>query len=286
MPAPALGSRVEVRLGLAFWVVAGTAAALRGAFFDWLPYAATVLAVVLVWPIARRAAVAGAVLDWLPLAFVVFTYEMLHRVVPSCWRATIDAPLAAADRAIFGRDAAVLLEPVVSRPLTAAMAVAYSAYYVLPVGLAVWFYARRARAAFRELVAGEVGALFIGYLGYMFLPTLGPHAWLPLSTFSVPLDGDFIGPAIRSLNAGFGGAFPRDAFPSLHTANAVTMLLVAWKHDRRAFAVCLLPCCVLVFSTVYLRFHYVVDVAAGAALAVLWQLAVPRIVAREEASRA
>jgi membrane-associated phospholipid phosphatase len=32
---------------------------------------------------------------------------------------------------------------------------------------------------------------------------------------------------------------------------------------------------------VYLRWHYVVDVVAGAALAVAWQAFVPRIVARE-----
>ena len=47
MPAPALVSRVEVRIGLAFWIVAGTAAALTGAFWEWLPYAAPVGALVL-----------------------------------------------------------------------------------------------------------------------------------------------------------------------------------------------------------------------------------------------
>jgi membrane-associated phospholipid phosphatase len=283
VPAPPLVSRVEVRLGLAFWLVAGVAAALTGAFWDWLAYAAAPIALVAAWPVLRRQAWAEFVLDWLPLPFVVFTYEMLHRVVPVCWRGTFDAPFAAADRTILGDHAAVLLEPIVSRPLTTAMACFYASYYPLTISLAVWFYVRRRRTAFREYCAGEVGALFIGYLGYLFLPTLGPHAALPAETWSVPLDGDFIGPAIRALNGNHHGAFPRDAFPSLHTANAVTILLVTWRHDRRLFGVYLVPCLGLVAATVYLRWHYAVDVAAGAALAVAWQAFVPRFVARESA---
>ncbi len=276
MSAPSLVSRVEVRLGLAFWIVAGLTATIRGAFWDFAPFAAPVAALVLAWPIVSRTSRAQFVLDWLPLPFVVFTYEMLHRVVPLCWRATIDASLAGAVRAVLGGHAAVLLEPIVTRPLTTVLACSYAAYYPLTIGVAVWFYVRGRRPAFREYVAGEIGALFIGYLGYLYLPAVGPHAWLPGSTWSVALDGDFIGPAVRSLNANHGGAFPRDAFPSLHTANAVTILLVAWRHDRRAFLVCLLPCAGLVAATVYLRWHYVVDVVAGAALAMAWQTFVRR----------
>jgi PAP2 superfamily len=281
LPAPPLLSRVELRLGVAFWIVAGTAAAVNGAFWSFLAYAAPVAALVAAWPILRKEPWSGWVLDWLPVPFVVFTYEMLHRVVPGCWRGTIDGWLAGVDVAALGDHAAVLLEPLVSRPLTTLMACFYAAYYPLTLSLAVWLYARRRRIAFREYCAGEVGALFIGYLGYLFLPALGPHAFLTQATWSVPLDGDFIGPAIRSLNASHGGAFPRDAFPSLHTANAVTILLVAWRHDRRAFGVYLVPCLGLVAATVYLRWHYVIDVAVGAALAVAWQAVVPRIVARE-----
>jgi membrane-associated phospholipid phosphatase len=281
VPAPALVSRVEVRIGLAFWIVAGTAAALTGAFWEWLPYAAPVGALVLAWPLVARRTWAGAVLDWLPLVLVVFTYEMLHRVVPGCWQGTIDPWLENADRAVLGNNAGVLLEPLVARPLTTLMACFYAAYYPLTISLAVWLSRRGSRAAFREYCAGAIGSLFIGFLGYLFLPALGPHAFLPPGTWSVPLDGDFIGPAIRSLNANHHGVFPRDAFPSLHTANAVTVLLVARRHDRRAFAVYLVPCLGLIAATVYLRWHYVIDVAAGAALAVAWQPFARRAVAGE-----
>lgn len=286
MTAPAAGGRVEIRLGAAFWVVAGTAAALRGAFAEFLPYAAPVAAAFALWPLVRARPWACAVLDWFPAVFAIATYEMLHRVVPLCWRGTIDPWLAQADAALLGDQAAHLLEPLVAWPLTVAMSVSYACYYPLLVAAAVWFLVRCPRTAFREYAAGIVGSLFLGYLGYLFLPALGPHAWFSGARWIAPLQGDFIGPAIRALNANHGGAFPRDAFPSLHTANAVTILLVARRHDRRALAAFLLPCAGLVAATVYLRWHYVVDLAAGAALAVAWQAAVPGFVAREGAAGA
>lgn len=277
-PAASL-ARVELRLGLAFWIVAGTAAVLNGAAAIFLPYALPVAAFAALWPLLRRRPWAGTLVDWLPFPFVVLTYAMLHGVVPACWTATIDPLLRSWDRALLGADLGTLLDPLTARPLTVVMSVSYTAYYLLAFSLALYWWRGRRRTAFRELMAGEVGALFIGYLGYLFLPAIGPHA--AAATATLPLDGDFIGAAIRSLNDTHAGHFPRDAFPSLHTANAVTVLLVAWRHERRLLLVYALPVAGIIAATMYLRFHYFVDVLAGAALAVAWQAAVPRLVARE-----
>ncbi len=278
--APPLRQRVEIRLGLAFWAAAGTTAVLSGAGRAFAPYAIPLLLLIAAWPLLRPHRWAGAVLDWLPLPFVVLTYEMLHTVVPLCWEGTIDAWLRTADAALLGADVGVLLEPLVSPPLTTLMACFYAGYYLLPVSVGVWWW-RRNRTAFRELMMGEAGALFIGYLGYLFLPAVGPHVHLAADTFGVALDGDFIGDAIRALNENHGGHFPRDAFPSLHTANGVTVLLVVWRHERRLLTIYLPLVTGLVAATMYLRFHYAIDVVAGAALAVAWQVAVVYLVARE-----
>ena len=108
------------------------------------------------------------------------------------------------------------------------MAIFYASYYVLPVSLAVIWY-RRNRPAFRELMMGEVGALFIGYFGYLFLPAVGPHVHLPVEYFGGPLEGDFIGDAIRSLNANHGGAFPREGERRL---GAVELALRGLRGER------------------------------------------------------
>jgi membrane-associated phospholipid phosphatase len=278
--APPLLARVEVRLGLAFWAVAGTAAALCGAAAVFVPFAIPLLLLIAGWPHLRRASWAGAALDWLPFPLVVLTYEMLHAVVPRCWDRTIDTALREADRALIGTDVALLFADATTPALTVTMACFYSSYYLLPVSLAVWWW-RRNRTAFRELMMGEVGALFIGYLGYLFLPAIGPHAHLPVEHFGGPLEGDFIGNAIRSLNDAHSGSFPRDAFPSLHTANGVTAILVCLRHERRLLWIYAPVVTGLVVATMYLRFHYAVDVVAGVVLAILWQVAVVRLVTRE-----
>ena len=47
----------------------------------------------------------------------------------------------------------------------------------------------------------------------------------------------------------------------------VVVLIVAWRHARRVFWWLLPVAALLIFSTVYCRYHYVVDVIAGMVLA-------------------
>ncbi len=62
--------------------------------------------------------------------------------------------------------------------------------------------------------------------------------------------------------------FKQDAFPSGHTAVVLLVLYYAWHYVRGLFWVFLPVVIALIFSTVYLRYHYVIDVLAGILLAV------------------
>jgi membrane-associated phospholipid phosphatase len=58
-----------------------------------------------------------------------------------------------------------------------------------------------------------------------------------------------------------------DAFPSGHTAISLMCLYYAWKEREKKLVAVLIPVVTgLLFSTVYLRYHYVIDVIAGLAL--------------------
>ena len=282
---PRARDRVELRIAAAFWVAAGTTSLLCGSFVDWLPYAVPVGGVALLWPIVRRKAWAPRLLEWLPFPLVLVTYDMLHAVAGRCWNWTLDPWLRGVDRALFGTDVAKALEPLVAPPLTTFLAACYASYYVVLLAVGVRWYLQGRRLAFREFMVAETGALFVGYFGYLFLPAIGPHVYFHASEFTVPLTGDFIGPVIRSRALQHGGLNPRDAFPSLHTANAVTLLLMAWRHERRLLWFVTVPMLGLIVATVYLRFHYVADVLAGAALAVAWQFATIALVRREAGAR-
>ncbi len=99
------------------------------------------------------------------------------------------------------------------------------------------------------------------------MPALGPRFALA-SRQSIPLETTPLSRAI-STTINELERTKYDVFPSGHTMIAAAVLLVAWKRDRKFFFA-LLPVGIgLILSTVYCRYHYVVDVLAGLALAFL-----------------
>jgi membrane-associated phospholipid phosphatase len=53
-------------------------------------------------------------------------------------------------------------------------------------------------------------------------------------------------------------------------------LLFDFKHYRRRFWLLLIPCIALWMSTVYLRYHYVIDLAGGVVIAAVGVFAASR----------
>jgi membrane-associated phospholipid phosphatase len=115
----------------------------------------------------------------------------------------------------------------------------------------------------------------VSFLGYFLVPARGPRFLLDhLQTR--PLEGWWAFPVLREALDWLEGIH-YDCFPSGHTA--VTVL--AWWSSRRlsrglfwtysAYTIC------MVFSTVYLRYHYAIDTVAGAVVAVALLVATPHL---------
>ncbi len=65
-----------------------------------------------------------------------------------------------------------------------------------------------------------------------------------------------------------------DVFPSLHCAISCYILFFDFAHRRWRFFVFVVPCVGLWISTIYLRYHYFIDVIVGFGLSVacLWMV--------------
>lgn len=115
-----------------------------------------------------------------------------------------------------------------------------------------------------SLFDGLIGIYALGFLGYTLIPAMGPHLAMP-DAFGGPLPGG----VLTRINATLvqNGSNHVDVFPSLHTAITVFLMGWMWRHHRRIFPVLLLPAAGLCAATIYLRYHYAVDVAAGILLA-------------------
>ena len=204
--------------------------------------------------------------DFYPIAFIPFVFESLGPLIAAARGSARDELLIAADRAITGRDVTVWLEGIVRPWLTDLLYLCYASYYFIGIilGASLW---RRSPPDARRYIFTLTFSYFVSYAGYFLIPALGPRFALA-SRQHVTLETTALSRAIATtINELERTKF--DVFPSGHTMIAAVVLLVAFRRDRRMFWI-LLPAGIgLVFSTVYCRYHYVVDVLAGLILAVV-----------------
>ncbi len=215
--------------------------------------------------------------DFLPFLLVIWGYENMHLVTETVHFEDKHRWLIAADEWMFrGVNPVVWLERWVSPSLTNLMSAAYAGYFFYTPVLAMVLYRRGQIGGFRDTMLAVVMTLLVGFVGYVAVPALAPYFTMR-ERFSVSLQGSPLAQKALDLYTISSLAVPRDCFPSLHTAVTLVTLMFAWRLWRGYFRV-LLPCAAaLVFSTMYLRLHYVIDLVAAVPLAAFTVWAAPRL---------
>lgn len=236
---------------------------------------------------AGREAKEGSVLwlfrHWYPLLYISACYREMSILIPAIRGTDLDAAMARLDYAIWGVHPTVWLERVQAPWLTESLQIVYTLFLpgVLVVVGVLWL--RKRMAEFRYNAFLVTLGFLVSYACYFLAPVRGPRFLLePLQR--LPLEGLWSFPFLRHWLDVLEAAH-YDCLPSGHTE----MILLVWWSSRqvsrnlfRAFGVYTL---VMVVSTVYLRYHYTVDVAAGAVLAaLLWRLG-PRLYSGEKGLR-
>jgi membrane-associated phospholipid phosphatase len=217
-------------------------------------------------------------------------YLMLRDVLLVVRSDALDAALLAIDQRLFGVTPAVWMERFATPVAVELFSFFYFSYFAL-IALfmvaVVWL-----EPPSRHTAVFAIGTLLVfavGQLGYVLVPGYGPYAHLAAG-FAGPLEGGFFwGLVQRTVQA--GGAM-KDIFPSLHTAVPTWLTLYAIgraRHDARwrpAAVVTAVFAANIVVSTMFLRWHYAVDVAAGLLLAAVVAAVAPRLARWEERRRA
>ena len=204
---------------------------------------------------------------------VVASYLMLRPLLPLVRPDSLDEALHRADLWLFGVEPAVWLARFDVPAVVEWFSFYYFSYFPLAatyVAVVVW--AARSGRATAEFAIGTALVLCVGQLGYLGVPGFGPVRHLA-DRFAGPLVGGFFWRCVSETVAA-GGAM-KDIFPSLHTALPVWFTLYAsrraghdprWRWPARItgwFAAN------IIVSTMFLRWHYGVDVLAGLGLAVV-----------------
>lgn len=217
---------------------------------------------------------------YLPLIFPLFYSEMQYLgLIYFPFEGSLDPALIAVEQRLFGCQPSVVWARAWPWPwFHELMEFAYFTYYFLAAAY-VWLVMRspgdepeRRWDALRDFVRDLSVTMLICYTLYTLFPAWGPK-YFRLGFVEVP-GGPFTA-IMRHIHE--KGAILGAAFPSSHVAAS----MVPWWHTWRRFprhrwwmtTLFVLLC----MSTVYNRYHYVVDVMAGLLLGALVMYAGPRL---------
>jgi hypothetical protein len=219
------------------------------------------------------------------LGTMVVTYLVLRLLLPALQPTLVDAQLIAIDELLFGKTPSVWLDTFVNPSSVEWFAFFYYSHYWLLasylIGTLLFDDGRRRY----ELLLGAALVAAVGHAVYVFVPGVGPYA-CPNLSFSHALVGGVWWSRVQVTVASAGAGL--DIFPSMHTGFSVLLALHAFRYRREPpFNWCWLPTCFcvanLVIATVFLRWHYGVDLIAGALLAFGGQCVAIRSWPRESA---
>ncbi len=234
-----------------------------------------VIVIIIAYLIARYRRNWRLLRDLLPFSYCLAIYTNLHDTVHFANPNDIHDSLIAVDQWLFGVQPCVWAQRFIHPTLTDIFSFCYMIFFLFAPIVALVLYLKKMRLEFRETLVTVILCFYCGYILYVLFPAAPPRLTLK-HLFYVKFDGS----PIHDMETMMFNVLPsesRCAFPSLHAAVTLLSLMFAWKYTRITFWILLPFCLGLFLSTIYLRHHYVVDLLAGWALAVLAFWLLPRL---------
>jgi membrane-associated phospholipid phosphatase len=205
---------------------------------------------------------------FIPIICVIVIFNSLGDIIPFIRQKYFDDVLIRIDYRLFHVHPTVWMERFNNSLLTAMLQTAYLSYYCLPFAVGTALFIKEKHDEFTTTVFTIILCFYLSYIGYLLFPAVGPRFTLNhLQTADLQA-----GPWTRWIQQTLNSLEHNktDAFPSGHTAVALVSLFYALKFRQKVLSWVLVPVVsALIISTVYLRYHYVIDVIAGILLAVL-----------------
>jgi membrane-associated phospholipid phosphatase len=229
---------------------------------------------------ARRWPASGIVRglrETVPFLACVLIYTNLHDTIGFVNPHDVHYWLIAFDDVIFGVQPCVWAEQFITPARTEVMQFFYLNFFWIAPSASFLLLLKRRPVAFRAATLGVIICFYLGYALYVLFPAAPPRLVL-IYDFTKNLRGYPVG--FSNLSAQAFALLPVDsraAFPSLHTAVSLVVLIHSWRSLRVWFWILLPFVLGLWVSTVYLRHHYVVDLIAGWLLALLAAWVAPRL---------
>ncbi len=233
----------------------------------WMLVAGHAIGMVIILTYAWRPELPGGRVfrHWYPLPYVAVCYREMSILIASVRHVSYDAELTRLDHAIWGVHPTVWMEGIQQPLLTEFLQIAYSLFVPCVLAVALVFWLRGELVRFRSYAFLLAMGFLVSYAGYFIVPARGPRIFLAAMHLK-PMTGLWLTvPLQRILDALESAHY--DAFPSGH----MEMTVLAWWASRRispaVARVYGLYTLIIIVATVYLRYHYTVDLVAGIVVA-------------------
>ncbi|MCX6581464.1 MAG: phosphatase PAP2 family protein [Candidatus Aminicenantes bacterium] len=197
-----------------------------------------------------------------PAFFVFGIFETFFMTLSYFNSNRYDDLMVRIDRMLLGVDPTIWFQSWISPLATDFFYVLYFFYFPMPFFIVIWLYRKKMLRELGEAFFVFIFTYFGAYIAYFFVPVQGPRFFME-NLHTVPLDGVFFTEPIRTL-IDFFEPNKLDAFPSLHTTIVLMTLFLCFKHNKKMFRAFLPVSVGILISLIYCRYHYFIDMAAGA----------------------
>jgi membrane-associated phospholipid phosphatase len=219
---------------------------------------------------------------WYLLLYVPFCYKQTPFLISALKLHAADGTLARWDQAMWKADPVFWLSSMQNPFAVEILQVIYTMFIpgTLLLGIILWV--RRPESEFRYGTFVIALTFLISYLGYLLVPARGPR-FMDYASLHAPLQGLWTFHHFQNVLDKLEGA-QYDCFPSGHVAVVLVGCWVARRISAPVFYAFATFAACISFSTVYLRYHYVIDVIAGLLLAIAVMAGAPALYRRLESS--
>ena len=216
------------------------------------------------------------------------SYVFFKHLLPVVNPGSLDHKLFALDHVLFGFEPAVWADRFVTPSTTEWFAFFYFCYFfLLAAHIFPIVFGSRDQLLLGEFMLGMLIIVCLGHTGYILVPGFGPFRAFPeLFKHELPsgLWMDLVWSTVRSNGA------QKDIFPSLHTAGPCFIAMFSFRNRERlpfryTWPLLSFFAANIIGATMFLRWHYVIDVLAGFTLASLAALISPLVTRWEVARR-
>lgn len=224
-------------------------------------------------PLGRRAVDIGRTIIN-PIANMI-SYEWSVAAIAAVMTRSYEIEMLEIDHWLFGGNPSEWVQALHHPWLTEYLQIAYVSYFPVLLGVAILLVVRGKSQVLLRYCLAMTLAILCTHLLYILVPVRSPFLvvdQLPYSSwiqYSFPLEGVYFADSLReNLMGATQGRY--DCFPSGHTMHTILAIYFSWYLSRPIAWIVTLLGCSIIFSTLYLRYHYGIDLLVGAPLAVLW----------------